>query len=69
MGTRNALSPFKSRALPEGTRRLGRPAVTWLDSVLEDMKELETKVTGSGNHKRGEGSSGTVAPAEEVNIL
>jgi hypothetical protein len=50
---------------PEGTQQVGRPTISWLDSV----DKLEMKVAGSGpmasNHKRGQGSSQTVVPTEE----
>jgi hypothetical protein len=55
---------------PEGTRRAGRSAIRWLDSVEENGRyKSETKVTGSGRKKsnsgRGQGSSWTVAPLEQ----
>jgi hypothetical protein len=35
-------NPFRQLTLhkPEGTRRVGRPAIRWLDSVEEDMKTM-----------------------------
>jgi hypothetical protein len=38
LGTRNVLSLYRSGALAEGTRRVGRPAIRWLNSVEEDLK-------------------------------
>jgi hypothetical protein len=56
-------------------RRVGRPAVRWLDSVEETLKmwalETETKVIGSGpmesNNKIGQGSLWSVAPLKKKN--
>jgi hypothetical protein len=45
-GARIVLSLYRSGALLEGTRRVGRPAVWWLDSV-EDLK-----TTGVRNWRR-----------------
>jgi hypothetical protein len=55
---------------PEGARRAGRPAITWLYSVEEGVKKmnLETKATGLGpmaSNLKGQSSSWIVALAEE----
>jgi hypothetical protein len=34
------LSLYRSGALPEGTRRVGRPAIRSLNSAEEDMKKM-----------------------------
>jgi hypothetical protein len=34
------LSLYRSGAFPEGTRRVGKPAVRWLDSAEEDLKKM-----------------------------
>jgi hypothetical protein len=58
---------------PEGTRRVGRPASRWLDSIEEDLKIMgvrnwRRKSLDRGqwksNRKKGQGSSWTVAPEE-----
>jgi hypothetical protein len=67
------LLEYRSRNLTlhksDGTRRVGRPAIRWLDSAEEELK-----TTGASNwssqdmasyRKRSQGSSRTVAPAEE----
>jgi hypothetical protein len=58
---------------PEGTRRLDRPAIRWLDSVEAYLKAVGAKNWSwqdmTSNRKRGEGPSWTLTPTEELVIL
>jgi hypothetical protein len=61
---------------PGGTQQVDRPAIDgWIQlKILREWEsEIRDKVTGSGpmasNHKRGHGSSCTVAPKEYINVL
>jgi hypothetical protein len=58
---------------PEGTRRVGRPAIRWLHSVDEDLKTTGARNWSSqdmtGYRKRGQGPSWTVGPAEEEAVI
>jgi hypothetical protein len=71
---KNARAEPLQEVASECTRRFGRPVVTWLYSVEEDVKIMGIKIgeenrTGSGpmerNRKRGQGSPRAVEHAEE----
>lgn len=72
VGTQNVLSPCRSGALPRGTRRVGRSATMWLDSVEVGLKTIGFGIEDE-SHRIGTNvqqsqinqSSWTVAPAEK----
>ena len=52
---------------PQRSRKKGRPRLSWIDSVLKDLKTLEMKSSGRSRHTRGcrEGGGGGGGGGEE----
>jgi hypothetical protein len=49
---------------PEGTRRVGRPGIRWLDSVEEDLKTVALEI---GDESHSIGCSGAIVKDAKVN--